>query len=316
VTALLLLLLQSWSGVEVPVAPAGLERLAGAGERLYGWHCLPCHGPEGKGDGPSASRLGLRPRDFTRGLFKLKTSPPGQPPFDDDLFRTLTAGLPVRFMPSFKEALAPEDRWAVVAYVKTLAPSEAPRRRVEASAGAADVLRGGRLFRDGCAACHGREGRGDGPSAVGLIPDLGRGDVEFLGGARAADVFRVLTTGMEGSAMPSFASTPAADRRDLAAFVLTLYRPVPAGERLFYGKGCVACHTVGKGRHLGPDLAGVGKRRTSDWLARWLKNPELMASTDPDARRLLAEYNQVAMPDPRLSAEEIEALAGYLSTLR
>ncbi|HEX7901861.1 MAG TPA: c-type cytochrome [Planctomycetota bacterium] len=305
---LVLLLLQAWSEVEVPPAPAGLERLAEAGERIFGWHCLPCHGPEGKGDGPHAARLGLRPRDLTRGLFKLKTSPPGQGPFDDDLYRTITAGLPVRYMPAFREPLGPEDRWAVVAFVRTLSRDDPPRARVEAPAGTPDVLRGAGLYRDGCAACHGRGF--DGP-----IPDLGRGEVEFLGGARVTDVYRVLTTGLEGSAMPSFASLPANDRRDLAAFVTTLYRPVPAGERLFFGKGCVACHTIGKGRHLGPDLAGVGTRRTSAWLAGWLRSPERMAATDPDARRLLAEY-KIAMPEPNLAEGEVGALAGYLSGLR
>src|SRR5262245_49565745 len=82
-----------WSGVAVPPAPPASTGLLDLGERLYGWNCFPCHGAEGKGDGPQALRQGLHPRDFTRGLFKLKTSPPGEMPFDDDLYRTVTVGI-------------------------------------------------------------------------------------------------------------------------------------------------------------------------------------------------------------------------------
>lgn len=314
-----------WADVDVPPKPAGFARMAEEGERYYGWHCLPCHGPDGRGDGPSALRLGLRPRDFTRGMYKLKSSAAGEDPFDEDLFRTISAGLPVSFMPPFREKLSGDDRWAVVAYLKTLAKlgDAKPRTRIESPGGPADAARGARLFQ-GCAACHGPEGKGDGPSAAELkdgagrparLPDLTRGEVEFLGGARAGDVYRALTTGMEGSPMPSFASVPERDRWDLAAFVTTLYRPVAAGERLYFAKGCVACHTIGKGKHLGPDLKGIGARRTPDWLGRWLKSPQLMAATDPDAKALLREY-QLIMPDPELSAGEVEALAGYLAGLR
>ncbi len=316
-----------WADVAVPPPPADLAARTEAGERLYGWYCLPCHGPDGKGDGPNAHRLGLHPRDFTRGLYKLKTSAPGRPPFDEDLYRTISVGLPVSFMPPFREKLGPDDRWAVVAYIKSLARhgGEAPGVKIETPRGPADATRGGRLFREaGCVQCHGVEGRGDGPSAAGLqdgagrparLPDLARGEVEFLGGAKAEDVFRALTTGLEGSPMPSFATIAAQDRWDLAAFVTTLYRPVAPGERIYFAKGCVACHTIGKGRHLGPDLKAVGARRTSDWLRRWLKSPQVMAATDPDAQALLREYRLV-MPEPELTPAEIEALAGFLGGMK
>lgn len=302
----------TWSEMEVVPPPAAVS--VDAGERIYGWNCLPCHGPEGRGDGPVAQRLGLRPRDLTRGLFKLKSSLPGEAPFDDDLYRTISVGLPVAGMPGFSHALDPEHRWAVVAYVKTLSRPDVPARtRVVAPGGPADLVRGERLFA-ACSACHGERPTADLRDAEGRparVPDLTRGPVEFLGGARASDVFRVLTTGMESSAMPSFASLPEADRRDLAAYVAGRYRPVPEGERLYYAKGCVACHTMGRGRHLGPDLQGVGSRRSRDWLSRWLRDPELMIATDAEARRLFEEY-RVAMPTPELTDAERASLVDFL----
>jgi mono/diheme cytochrome c family protein len=314
------------------------DRLLETGAASYGWHCLPCHGPEGRGDGPTALRLGLRPRDLSRGSFMLKTSAPGEMPFDDDLFRTLTVGIPVAGMPGFHELIPPEDRWAVVEHVKRLGVVELPdgrtldrfgdappRTRVGtlAASGGGDARRGERLYRDvaQCARCHGEQGRGDGPAAAGLrdlqdrpaaMPDLARGVVEFKAGSRAEDVFRILATGMEGSAMPSFASLPEPDRRDLAHFVTRLYRPVAEGERLYFRKGCGACHTIGKGRHLGPDLKGIGQRRARDWLREWLRDPQRMSFVDEQAKALLAEYKLI-MPTPELTPAQLEALVDWMS---
>lgn len=318
-----------WSGVEVSARPdLPEERLLEGGARAYGWHCLPCHGPDGRGDGPNAVRLGIRPRDFTRGLFMLKSSVEGEMPFDEDLYRTISAGVPVAGMPAFREAIPPEDRWALVAFLKTLAAgrfADAPARtRIAAPEGTADPGRGGRLYREvlGCAGCHGDFGRGDGPAAPLLrdgqdrpasMPDFARGTVEFKAGSRPEDVYRVLATGLEGSAMPSFASVPEADRRDVAAFVATLYRPVALGERLYLRRGCGACHTRGRGRHLGPDLAGITARRSRDWLRRWMEDPERMMSVDEDARELLREY-RIPMPAPGLGPAEIDAVLDFLAT--
>jgi nitrite reductase (NO-forming) len=50
---------------------------------------------------------------------------------------------------------------------------------------------------------------------------------------------------------------------------------------------CLACHSVGQGPKLGPDLLGTTKRRDDAWLTRWLKSPEKMLETDPDAKAML-----------------------------
>src|SRR5690349_9417874 len=67
---------------------------------------------------------------------------------------------------------------------------------------------------------------------------------------------------------------------------------------------CFACHSMGHGRKLGPDLAGVTKRRNTDWVTRWLKSPEDMLAKDADAKALLKEYG-VPMPNQNLSEAEI-----------
>src|ERR1700694_4808949 len=58
------------------------------GARVFARRCAVCHGPDGRGNGPAAPSLIPRPRDFTLGLFKFKSTPHGQPPTDDDRERT------------------------------------------------------------------------------------------------------------------------------------------------------------------------------------------------------------------------------------
>ncbi len=83
-----------------------------------------------------------------------------------------------------------------------------------------------------------------------------------------------------------------------------------AGKQAFESK-CLACHSVGQGKKLGPDLAGVSKRRSKDWLARWLKEPEKMLQTDADAKALLKEFNNLPMPNQSLSDAEIKQYQKY-----
>ena len=84
------------------------------------------------------------------------------------------------------------------------------------------------------------------------------------------------------------------------------------GESLFQGRGCVGCHSIGKGKRAGPDLAGVTQRRSLEWLRRWLANPTPMFDTDSTAKALLAEFNNTRMPNLRLKPEEVDALLQYI----
>ena len=82
------------------------------------------------------------------------------------------------------------------------------------------------------------------------------------------------------------------------------------GKQAFESK-CLACHSVGQGRKLGPDVAGVTKRRTDEWLTKWLKAPEKMLETDADAKAMLKEYNNIPMPNQNLTDDEIKQYLAY-----
>lgn len=89
--------------------------------------------------------------------------------------------------------------------------------------------------------------------------------------------------------------------------------PDTAQAKLQFESKCLACHALvgGRGKKIGPDLAGVTKRRTDDWLRRWLKSPEDMLASDPDAKALLKEHNNLPMPNQNLSDKEIAGLIKY-----
>lgn len=111
-------------------------------------------------------------------------------------------------------------------------------------------------------------------------------------------------------AAPAYAQDTAADNSS-ATFVLDKDK-AKAGSKVFAAKACTGCHTVGKGRLAGPDLAGLLDRRSETWVRTWLKDPAAMFETDETAKALLKEYNNVKMPNMKLTEEQIDQLLHYI----
>jgi len=90
---------------------------------------------------------------------------------------------------------------------------------------------------------------------------------------------------------------------------------MPDKREYLFESRCGACHTIGNGDRVGPDLAGVTARRDRAWLSRYLAEPDRMrAEGDPIATALFAKYNNVPMPNLRLSGIEVAGLLSYLET--
>ena len=216
-----------------------------AGKKIYGKWCVNCHGVEGAGDGPAADFLTPRPRDFTFGLYKIRSTESGQLPTDEDLISVISKGMPGTGMPSWTEVLNDGEVRQVVEYIKAFsgkfARAKNPPKVIQmgnpSKSTPESIARGKELFTElECFKCHGDEGRGDGPSAVELEDDweypiwprnMTRG-WEFRGGHRPEDIFRRVMGGVSGTPMPSFAdSLDEAKTWDLVHYVLSLSSDEP-----------------------------------------------------------------------------------------
>jgi len=87
--------------------------------------------------------------------------------------------------------------------------------------------------------------------------------------------------------------------------------PAAVKGKVAFESKCLACHSMGFGPKLGPDVAGVTKRRSEEWLTKWLKSPETMLKTDPDAQAMLKEFKNIPMPNQNLSDAEIREYIAY-----
>jgi mono/diheme cytochrome c family protein len=163
------------------------------------------------------------PRDFTAGLYQIRSTASGELPTDADLMRSIDEGLFGTAMPGWKSRLSDRQRRDVLAYIKTFSSFFAdtavhPKALSFGSApggGTGDeAKKTGRQFYDsiGCRKCHGDQGRGDGPSAPTLKDDAGHpifaADLHenwrFNGGGTVEDIYHRLRTGLDGTPMPSF----------------------------------------------------------------------------------------------------------------
>lgn len=205
--------------------------------------CAQCHGDAGQGDGVAAPFMRPMPRDFTAGVYKVRTTPSGQLPTDDDLARVIRDGMPYTGMPPWPQ-LSDDEIRNLVYYLKTfnadfsgpygvpdLVEIPDPPSFSEASA-----ERGRAVYEENqCFDCHGMAGRGDGPSAPTLQEQWGNhirpADLTkrwtFIGGATRQDIYRTFTTGLDGSPMPSYSITPIEDSWALVDYVYSLSQDDP-----------------------------------------------------------------------------------------
>jgi mono/diheme cytochrome c family protein len=222
-------------------------------------HCAACHGEEGNGQGLAARFLFPKPRDFSRGQFRL-VSTKNYVPSREDIRAVLVRGMPGSSMPPWAH-LQPEEidrladevlrlyqagvRAGIVAELKEadeeiveVEVAEQVRERTSpgevaavpqiAADDPASVARGREIYiQQSCHACHGKEGRGDGQQVMvdnDGVPtrprDLTRGI--FKGGHDPASIYRRIALGMPGTPMPSSSNLSAEQMADLANFIRSL----------------------------------------------------------------------------------------------
>ncbi len=217
--------------------------LLALGKKTFDKECVACHGAAGNSEGDAAYLLYPRPRDFTSGQFRIISTWDGVPT-DEDLFRTISRGMPGSAMPSWAH-LPEETRWGLVHYVKKFSkfplkvnPAHEPDKFGSGGAGVVTLppeppydeaaqVRARELFTKGCAPCHGATGRGDGAQkqvdSKGFATrprDLTLG--VFKGSPEPEQVYRRLVAGLPGSPMPQNGYLQGNDAWHLVHFVRSL----------------------------------------------------------------------------------------------
>ena len=140
---------------------------------------------------------------------------------------------------------------------------------------AADIAYGARIYDAQCTTCHGANG--DGVGGVNLRSGT------YRNATTDQDLTRIVTTGIQGTAMPAF-RLDAAEVAGIVAYLRNMnsvdrasLAPGDAarGRAIFSGKGdCERCHRVGAvGSHVAPDLTDIGAVRSAASLVRSITDP-------------------------------------------
>ena len=224
----------------------GTDAQRESGKTLYLKYCVQCHGEKGDGEGYATPHLLPKPRNFTTGKFKVRTTGSGQLPMHQDLINIIRRGMPYTTMPAWPN-LTDQEVSDLAYYTQTFSPDFANPERVPKPvalpSGPAttneSIALGKKLYEDnGCLKCHGTVGRGDGPSAPTLVDDLGHAiraanlsqNWTFRGGSKREEIFKTMTTGFNGTPMPSFEEALTPEQRwAISDFIVSLSDPKGPG---------------------------------------------------------------------------------------
>jgi mono/diheme cytochrome c family protein len=239
----LLVLFASWAAttasVRVTAQDVGTEAQRESGKRLYLKYCSQCHGEKGDAEGYATPHLYPRPRNFTTGKFKVRTTPNGALPTHQDIVNVIRRGMPYTSMPAWP-TLSDQEVSDIAHFITSFSADFSNKETVpqpltlpSAPATTSESIElGKKLYAEtGCLKCHGNLGRGDGPSAPTLTDELGQPiraanltqPWTFRGGPSREDIFRTMTTGLNGTPMPSFTDSLMPEQRwAITDFIVSL----------------------------------------------------------------------------------------------
>ncbi len=240
----MLIAVSLWIGLSANLlgAPADKEAVSQqtVGKSIYETHCAQCHGADGKGEGVGSALLNPRPRNFTTGMFKFRSTESGSLPTDEDLMAAINNGLHGTSMPDWAPFIKGDSLKQVVDYVKAFSPrfqKDKPRPVHVGSPvpySAASAAAGKKVYAKlQCADCHGTDGAGTGAVAKDFQDEWNFETYAvnltepwtFRGGATARDIYLRFRTGVDGTPMPSFAGAASEKEMwDLANYVVSIAR--------------------------------------------------------------------------------------------
>ncbi len=277
-------------------------------------YCVHCHGPSGYGNGYNALHMDPRPRDLTDSQEEFLTTMSDQEvfevisrdmvsfeefeeEFEDEEDFDLMLYVPSN-MPTFKYTLSDKERWALVAFVRTLhgrkgefdVPAMQQERENKVNEAQAKVDAAEKNLEAAEEAAEAREEEDPDLSEEEEAVELAE---EELAEAEAV-LDRLTKRPLKFVARPELASTPE-----------ELQPLIEEGKTLYVDKyGCDSCHAIGGvGGVVGPPLDRAGFRLNGTWVYRWIKSPQAMK-------------RKTRMPNLGLTDEHARAVTAYLGTLQ
>ncbi|MGE0521016.1 MAG: cytochrome c [Candidatus Binatia bacterium] len=259
---------------------------AADGRRAYMKNCAPCHGPDGRGNGPNAALFDIHPRDLREGFLSKYST--------DDLTRRVLDGRALTLgvdLSALRRRAA--DVEAVAAHLRRLPAADWE-----------SIDEGWGIYLERCAVCHGPFGTPLGSPAPGVHPPRRLNDPAFQASTTDESLIQAVRHGRHGmpAVVPRLSEEEAAD---VAAFVRFLS---PGFET--YSNYCAACH--------GDRGIGHGSFAESIPAPTVVFDRSYFARRDPEAVRAaiwhMLDEHQPRMPHFRdaISAEEAEAIVVYL----
>ena len=206
--------------LKTPKPPENKVSLS-TGKFIYETRCVFCHGLKGDGKGKEAFRLLTKPRDFTYGVYKFRSTPTGDLPTDEDIFKTISRGLHGTAMLPWP-GLTTDQKWSVAYYIKTFSDAFEDDEKSQIvkvpkpNKSSMDYIKQGEILykNSECIVCHGVEGYGDGSNADQLkddwqqpiLPTNFRRQI-LKRGLEIEDIYLTIATGLNGTPMPSFSDS-------------------------------------------------------------------------------------------------------------
>jgi mono/diheme cytochrome c family protein len=223
--------------IQAQEAILGTEAQRKAGKKIYDQKCSQCHGYNGDANSVGKEFFRPRPRDFTSGIFKFRSTANGELPTHEDLKRSIKNGMPYTGMPAWPD-FSDQELTNLAYYLKTFSEDFVdygdvkPLPLPKAPSYSEELAKRGRVVyeENQCLDCHGNAGRGDGKSAPTLKDHWNQpirpADLTkrwtFRGGPGREDIYRTFTTGLDGSPMPSYNIQPSEDQWALVDYVYSM----------------------------------------------------------------------------------------------
>jgi len=190
------------------------------GKINYFKYCVHCHGNEGKADGRASKYINPQPRELSQGVFKFHSTNTNALPLDEDIVRTIKGGIPGTAMPAWDGILSDETIDSLVVYIKTFSDRfgmELPKRKIligmEPPFDDLSIAHGKKIYKElHCGRCHGENGEKEGrlskilksfQGTTWFVYDLSR-TAYYKRGSSGIDIYRTLTTGLDGSPMNAY----------------------------------------------------------------------------------------------------------------